>query len=207
MPFISSTINISGEAGGARRPAVDHQVRFGQQYCRIGIASPRAQPRRQDRKRDAWRDRSGGTVRRRPGRPREKSGRRCALAQRAGVRRTGEPAHEHHDHAQHHAHRSHETGITSFVLAFDEPLDWMAFRTGSRICAARAARTCCGSRAFSISRRADAGSDPRRPPCLPSAGGAPRMARRRPPLAHRVHHPRHRAPRGARAMAGSRAAA
>jgi G3E family GTPase len=36
----------------------------------------------------------------------------------------GEPAHEHHDHAN--AHHSHETSITSFVLAFDEPLDWMA---------------------------------------------------------------------------------
>jgi G3E family GTPase len=32
-----------------------------------------------------------------------------------------EPAHEHHDHA----HHSHDTSITSFVLAFDEPLDWM----------------------------------------------------------------------------------
>jgi G3E family GTPase len=38
-----------------------------------------------------------------------------------------EPAHEHHDHAHHgHAHHSHDAGITSFVLAFDEPLDWMA---------------------------------------------------------------------------------
>jgi G3E family GTPase len=35
---------------------------------------------------------------------------------------SGEPAHEHHGHA----HHSHETSITSFVLAFDEPLDWMA---------------------------------------------------------------------------------
>ena len=41
---------------------------------------------------------------------------------------SGEPAHEHHDHANHghHAHHSHDTSITSFVLAFDEPLDWMA---------------------------------------------------------------------------------
>jgi G3E family GTPase len=38
-----------------------------------------------------------------------------------------EPAHEHHDHAHHsHGHHSHDAGITSFVLAFDEPLDWMA---------------------------------------------------------------------------------
>jgi G3E family GTPase len=36
---------------------------------------------------------------------------------------SGEPAHEHH-HG--HAHHSHDTEITSFVLAFDEPLDWMA---------------------------------------------------------------------------------
>jgi G3E family GTPase len=36
-----------------------------------------------------------------------------------------EPAH--HDHAHHsHAHHGHDAGITSFVLAFDEPLDWMA---------------------------------------------------------------------------------
>jgi G3E family GTPase len=35
---------------------------------------------------------------------------------------SSEPAHEHHGHA----HRSHETSITSFMLAFDEPLDWMA---------------------------------------------------------------------------------
>jgi len=35
---------------------------------------------------------------------------------------SGEPAHEHH-HG--HAHHSHDTEITSFVLAFDEPLDWM----------------------------------------------------------------------------------
>jgi G3E family GTPase len=38
---------------------------------------------------------------------------------------SGEPAHEHHDHAN-HGHHSHDTQITSFVLAFDEPLDWMA---------------------------------------------------------------------------------
>ncbi|KRQ94081.1 ATP-binding protein [Bradyrhizobium jicamae] len=35
---------------------------------------------------------------------------------------SGEPAHEHHDHA----HHSHDTSITSFMLEFDEPLDWMA---------------------------------------------------------------------------------
>lgn len=36
------------------------------------------------------------------------------------------PAHQHHDHINHsHDHHSHDTGITSFVLAFDEPLDWM----------------------------------------------------------------------------------
>jgi G3E family GTPase len=35
-----------------------------------------------------------------------------------------EPAH--HDHAHHgHDHHGHDAGITSFVLAFDEPLDWM----------------------------------------------------------------------------------
>jgi G3E family GTPase len=40
---------------------------------------------------------------------------------------SSEPAHGHHDHADHsHAHHSHDAGITSFVLAFDEPLDWMA---------------------------------------------------------------------------------
>jgi G3E family GTPase len=33
-----------------------------------------------------------------------------------------EPAHAHHDHA----HHSHDAAITSFMLAFDEPLDWMA---------------------------------------------------------------------------------
>jgi G3E family GTPase len=32
------------------------------------------------------------------------------------------PAQEHHGHA----HHSHDTSITSFMLAFDEPLDWMA---------------------------------------------------------------------------------
>ena len=38
-----------------------------------------------------------------------------------------EPAHEHHGHAHHgHDHDSHDTSITSFMLAFDEPLDWMA---------------------------------------------------------------------------------
>jgi G3E family GTPase len=40
-----------------------------------------------------------------------------------------EPAHAHHDHVHHdHTHEphSHDAGITSFVLAFDEPLDWMA---------------------------------------------------------------------------------
>jgi G3E family GTPase len=40
-----------------------------------------------------------------------------------------EPANKHHDHD--HAHHDHEhhgrdTSISSFVLAFDEPLDWMA---------------------------------------------------------------------------------
>ena len=35
---------------------------------------------------------------------------------------SGAPAHAHHDHT----HHSHETSITSFVLAFHEPLDWMA---------------------------------------------------------------------------------
>ena len=39
---------------------------------------------------------------------------------------------------------------------FDEPLDWNGrVATGSRICAARAAQTCCGSRAFSISATND----------------------------------------------------
>jgi G3E family GTPase len=40
-----------------------------------------------------------------------------------------EPANKHHDHdhAHHdHEHHGHDTSITSFVLAFDEPLDWMA---------------------------------------------------------------------------------
>lgn len=35
--------------------------------------------------------------------------------------------HDHdHDHHAHHDHHSHDTSITSFVIAFDEPLDWMA---------------------------------------------------------------------------------
>src|SRR6476659_8157335 len=34
---------------------------------------------------------------------------------------------EHRGHAHHgHDHHSHDTSITSFMLAFDEPLDWMA---------------------------------------------------------------------------------
>ncbi|MBR0696387.1 GTP-binding protein [Bradyrhizobium lablabi] len=39
-----------------------------------------------------------------------------------------EAAHEHHDHDHHghHINHSHDASITSFVLAFDEPLDWMA---------------------------------------------------------------------------------
>src|SRR5712664_755189 len=40
-----------------------------------------------------------------------------------------DPANKHHDHdhAHHdHEHHGHDTSITSFVLAFDEPLDWMA---------------------------------------------------------------------------------
>ena len=73
----------------------------------------------------------------------------------------------------------------------------------ARLSAQRARRgPAAGQRHSQSPRGADAGRDPRRPPCLPSAGGAPRMARRRPPLAHRVHYPRHRARRGARAMAG-----
>jgi G3E family GTPase len=35
---------------------------------------------------------------------------------------SAEPAHTHDDHAHHH----HDASIASFVLAFDEPLDWMA---------------------------------------------------------------------------------
>jgi G3E family GTPase len=35
--------------------------------------------------------------------------------------------HEHHDHCDHgHVHHKHDGSITSFMLAFDEPLDWMA---------------------------------------------------------------------------------
>jgi G3E family GTPase len=38
-----------------------------------------------------------------------------------------EAAHEHHDHAHHsHDHHGHDAAITSFMLAFDEPLNWMA---------------------------------------------------------------------------------
>jgi G3E family GTPase len=41
-----------------------------------------------------------------------------------------EAAHGHGAHAHHeghdHAHHSHDASITSFMLAFDEPLDWMA---------------------------------------------------------------------------------
>jgi G3E family GTPase len=41
--------------------------------------------------------------------------------------RSSEAAHDHHDHAHHdHAHHNHDASITSFMLAFDEPLDWMA---------------------------------------------------------------------------------
>ena len=38
-----------------------------------------------------------------------------------------EHAHEHaaHAHHHHHAHHSHDASIASFMLAFDEPLDWM----------------------------------------------------------------------------------
>lgn len=40
---------------------------------------------------------------------------------------TQEHGHHHdHDHHAHHDHHSHDTSITSFVIAFDEPLDWMA---------------------------------------------------------------------------------
>jgi G3E family GTPase len=38
----------------------------------------------------------------------------------------GAREHEHHDHALHHNHARHDASITSFMLAFDEPLDWMA---------------------------------------------------------------------------------
>ncbi|TPQ30532.1 GTP-binding protein [Bradyrhizobium guangdongense] len=34
--------------------------------------------------------------------------------------------HDHHHDHDHHDHHSHDTSITSFVIAFDEPLDWMA---------------------------------------------------------------------------------
>ncbi|MCP3385771.1 GTP-binding protein [Bradyrhizobium sp. CCGUVB4N] len=35
--------------------------------------------------------------------------------------------HSHHEHAHHdHDHHDHDASITSFMLAFDEPLDWMA---------------------------------------------------------------------------------
>jgi G3E family GTPase len=35
--------------------------------------------------------------------------------------------HDHHDHTHHgHAHHSHDAAINSFMLAFDEPLEWMA---------------------------------------------------------------------------------
>jgi G3E family GTPase len=35
--------------------------------------------------------------------------------------------HEHHDHDHHHhEHHRHDASITSFMLAFEEPLDWMA---------------------------------------------------------------------------------
>jgi G3E family GTPase len=37
----------------------------------------------------------------------------------------GEAAHE-HDHHGPHDHHSHDASINSFMLAFDEPLDWMA---------------------------------------------------------------------------------
>jgi G3E family GTPase len=39
-----------------------------------------------------------------------------------------EAGHEHHGHTHHgrHAHHSHDASIISFMLAFDEPLDWMA---------------------------------------------------------------------------------
>ena len=110
-----------------------------------------------------------------------------------------EPVHEHHGHA----HHSHDTSITSFVLAFDEPLDWMAVSHWlAYLRSVRGEDLLRVKGILNLRGEADTGRDPRRPPCLPSAGRAPRMARRRPPLAHRVHYPRHRAPRGARAMAG-----
>ena len=73
-----------------------------------------------------------------------------------------------------HAHHGHDAGITSFVLAFDEPLDWMAVSQLARVSARRARRgPAAGQRHSQSPRRSDAGRDPRRPPCLPSAGGAP----------------------------------
>ncbi|MCA6122462.1 GTP-binding protein [Bradyrhizobium sp. WSM 1704] len=43
---------------------------------------------------------------------------------------SGEAAHGHGAHTHHeghdHAHHSHDASITSFMLTFDEPLDWMA---------------------------------------------------------------------------------
>ena len=61
-------------------------------------------------------------------------------------------SHAHGDH-DHHAHHATMTGITSFVdrLRRTARLDG-ASRTGSTFCAARAARTCCGSKGSSISR-------------------------------------------------------
>ena len=64
-----------------------------------------------------------------------------------------EPAHEHHDHAHHQSrpsqprYRDHQ--LRARVRRTARLDDRLA--TGSRICAARAARTCCGSKAFSIS--------------------------------------------------------
>src|SRR3954464_247022 len=168
----------------------------------LGIASPSAQPRRQDRTRVAWRDRPGGAVRCRTGRSGEESDRRCALAQRAGVRRIRR--------AGARAPRSRQPWPSQprYTDHQFRARVRRSARLDGHVALARASSQhtrrgpAAGQRHSQSPRRADAGRDPRRPPCLPSTGGAPRMARRRPPLAHRVHYPRHRAPGGARAMAG-----
>jgi G3E family GTPase len=67
-------------------------------------------------------------IRCRPGRSREKAIDVARWLNEQAFAGSGEPAHEHHDHSQSWPSRPSQPRyeITSFVLAFDEPLDWMA---------------------------------------------------------------------------------
>lgn len=50
------------------------------------------------------------------------------LNERAFAEPHADAGHSHHDHHAHHdhGHHDHDASIASFMLAFDEPLDWMA---------------------------------------------------------------------------------